>query len=225
MNSFTGNRAQSLSEWLETATKGLVAPARERIQTEIEAHYTEAVAAHVADGMRPAAAEMLALEDLGDARKAGKEFRKRHLTQEEAEYIGRVRNSRSASWLFVTSIACFAVLAGFVYSLRSGLYPKGGYGAFLAVAILHFIAMPLGSKLMDARVGKGPGTSWFLFAVAIEGITWGFVMMAAFQVNSLTISCLLALSGLPMAIRPLRLWNKIRKSRDAWTKPPSLGHA
>lgn len=41
-------KEKNLGQWLEVATSGLVAPAKERIQMEIEAHYAEAVANHMA---------------------------------------------------------------------------------------------------------------------------------------------------------------------------------
>jgi hypothetical protein len=73
--------------WLRTATKGLAAPAKERIRLEIEAHYAEALAAHLAKGLSEPNARMAALADLGDAEKAAKRFRKHHLTERDVEQV------------------------------------------------------------------------------------------------------------------------------------------
>jgi len=72
----------TLNQWLKIATYDLVTPAKERIQAEIEAHYAEAVASHLAhQDVSQAEAEMAALAELGDAPAAGKKFRKQYLSE------------------------------------------------------------------------------------------------------------------------------------------------
>jgi hypothetical protein len=56
---------QDLPEWLEIATKELTPLARERIQSEIEAHYAEGVAAHLGEGLSESDARRGVLADLG----------------------------------------------------------------------------------------------------------------------------------------------------------------
>jgi hypothetical protein len=77
------NPQYELTAWVVLATDGLVAPARERIKREIEAHYADAVAAHVAAGLPPAEAAARALDELGDIKVAARGFRRRYLTEQE----------------------------------------------------------------------------------------------------------------------------------------------
>jgi hypothetical protein len=76
-------KPENLGQWLEVATYDLVAPAKERIRVEIEAHYAEAVASHMANGISQTQAELAALAELGDAPTAGNKFRKQYLTESE----------------------------------------------------------------------------------------------------------------------------------------------
>ena len=78
---------QMLAEWLVLATFGLIAPARDRIRREIEAHFVDGVARRVADGLALEDAEIAAALELGDAHAAAKAFRKQHLTEAEASWL------------------------------------------------------------------------------------------------------------------------------------------
>ena len=64
-----------LAEYIVFATFGLVAPARERIQMEIEAHYAEGVSRRVEEGMPQEQAEIAAVQELGDAHAAARQYR------------------------------------------------------------------------------------------------------------------------------------------------------
>jgi hypothetical protein len=91
----------TLNQWLEIATYDLVAPARERIRVEIEAHYAEAVANHLAQqDVSKAEAEMAALAELGPASAAAKRFSKQYLS-ESAISGHRSRVKRLGNWLFL----------------------------------------------------------------------------------------------------------------------------
>src|SRR5579862_2220503 len=78
---------QNLSDWLRIATWRLADSAKERIRPEIEAHYAQSVEAHRENGLSESAAHAAALTELGDPETAGKRFRKRHLTESEAEKL------------------------------------------------------------------------------------------------------------------------------------------
>jgi len=82
------SRVQRLAEWLEIATAKLTTPAQERIRTEIEAHFAESVESHQMAGFSEAEASLAAVAELGDPHAAAKRFRKRHLTEKEAQRIG-----------------------------------------------------------------------------------------------------------------------------------------
>ncbi|HEV7924924.1 MAG TPA: hypothetical protein VGR14_06190 [Verrucomicrobiae bacterium] len=78
---------RGLAGWLEIATDGLEAPARQRIANEIEVHYAEAVGAHLAAGEPELSAQSTALAELGDPQEAAVNFQKRHLTESEAKSL------------------------------------------------------------------------------------------------------------------------------------------
>ncbi len=95
MRLFPTPKAVSVSDWLELATNRLAAPARKRIGLEIEAHYAEAVRAHVEEGMSEWEAQAAALAELGDAWAAARRFRKQHLTEGEAQNVeSMIKNAR-----------------------------------------------------------------------------------------------------------------------------------
>jgi hypothetical protein len=79
--------APTLPAWLETATLALVPSAKTRIRAEIEAHYADAVASHLLNGVSEPVAQAAALASLGDARAAGRRFRQNHLMTYEANLI------------------------------------------------------------------------------------------------------------------------------------------
>ena len=81
------HRVRDLPEWLEIATKNLAVPAKERIRAEIDEHYTETVTSHLAEGMSESEANISALAELGDARKAAKRFRKIHMTKFDSAQV------------------------------------------------------------------------------------------------------------------------------------------
>src|SRR5580658_2613790 len=76
---------RGLAGWLEIATDGLEAPARQRIANEIGVHYAEAVNAHLAAGDAELAAQSTALAELGDPQKAAVNFQKSNLTDSQAK--------------------------------------------------------------------------------------------------------------------------------------------
>ncbi len=69
-----------LNAWLDRATHGLCAQAKERVQREITAHHAEAVEHLRETGVAPDVADAQALEGLGDAATAGKALRKTYLS-------------------------------------------------------------------------------------------------------------------------------------------------
>src|SRR5579863_7417708 len=77
-------KTRGLAGWLEIATDGLEAPARQRIANQIGCHYAEAIHLHLAEGEPECSAQSTALAELGDPQKAALNFRKSHLTEYEA---------------------------------------------------------------------------------------------------------------------------------------------
>src|SRR5258706_16054168 len=116
MKSSTESQVQNLSEGLEIATKGLVAPAKQRISTEIEVHYAEAVDAHLKTGQGEADAQTAGLKELGDAKAASKGFRRRHLTEREAKRLEQIGIRSKSVSAMITDFWHFALV---LYLARS----------------------------------------------------------------------------------------------------------
>jgi len=69
-----------LARWLQTATRGLSGEVRDRVRAEIEAHYHDAVADHLAAGKGADEAHRAALADLGEPRGTARALRETHLS-------------------------------------------------------------------------------------------------------------------------------------------------
>src|ERR1700722_15632505 len=143
MSIFQKHQVRTLSEWLEVATHRLAEPAKERIRAEIEAHYVEAVRDQRGNGLSLCAAEAEALAELGDARTAGKRFRKGHLTKWEERIVKRFLNQRLSIWALVFSYALFAMICYqlFLPRLRG---PDPSHDALLGLVFffLMFVGLP-----------------------------------------------------------------------------------
>lgn len=128
---------KNLGQWLKIATYDLVAPAKERIRTEIEAHYAEAVADHMAhQGVSKAEAELAALAELGDAPAAGTKFRKQYLT--ESEVSGNERQIKMfRHWIFPLGWSFF-----FFFSLFVHLFRKKESIPILIFQFIVYVALP-----------------------------------------------------------------------------------
>jgi hypothetical protein len=127
---YSTNAAQELAAWLVLATFGLVAPARERIKREIEAHFADAVATHISKGLSQEAAEARALEELGEIRSAAKGFQKKHLTEDEEKWLQGLltenrpqRYSRRFRYLFKLFISILFTIWLIRCSDRSDIRP------------------------------------------------------------------------------------------------------
>jgi hypothetical protein len=121
MKTCSANAAQELAAWIVLATFGLVAPARERIKQEIEAHFADAVVAHTVEGLSQDAAEAKALDELGDIHSAAKAFQKKHLTEEEEKWLQDLQtedHSRSHSRRNRYFLRLFLTIILTIWSLR-----------------------------------------------------------------------------------------------------------
>jgi hypothetical protein len=87
MRNYSANAGEELTAWLVLATFGLVPHARERIKREIQAHFADAVATHLSEGLSQDEAEAKALQELGDIHSAAKAFQKKHVTSQDVEWL------------------------------------------------------------------------------------------------------------------------------------------
>ena len=125
----------SLTEWLDTATATLSAPAKERIQLEIESHFQEAVASHCAQGMTGIEAQARALAELGDAQAAARTFRRSYLTEAEAKVVKmELERWRKGNYLWCCLFFGFVLLASETYYLRNTSFILSGAAVLIMSA-------------------------------------------------------------------------------------------
>jgi len=99
-----------LHAWLRIATEGLATRAKERIRLEIEAHHAEAVSDHLRRGLSECDARSAAIAELGNARKAAKCFRERHLTAREAVGVEWAFSRQGSRWWLLSNYIYCACL-------------------------------------------------------------------------------------------------------------------
>lgn len=93
----------ALEDWLDTATRGLCDEAYLRIAEEIEAHVSEHVEHLQQQGLSEDEAMNTAVEELGNPRKARREFKRIHLTEREGRTLERLSDPRWARWYLAGS--------------------------------------------------------------------------------------------------------------------------
>ena len=212
---------QQLRDWLRTATAGLVAPAKQRIRTEIEAHYREAVAAHLGDGLLERRAKAAAVAELGDAKAAAKRFRRSHLTTTEVEAVNRaLRWTRSWGLLLAYLLffgSQFLHRAVFQEEERHYLASTTLFG----IEFLAFIVVPTICFAMAKRRDPRPSIRLLVLMPTISVYVW--MVSLWYCVNGLNFSFwLVASMGVgPGFILTLRLWRKLREVADVWSEMPS----
>jgi len=227
---------QDLSEWLEIATKELVAPVKERILLEIEAHYAEAVAAHLMEGLSEANAAREALAELGNAEVAAKRFRKQHLTVLDA---GRVEQAlkRAGSWwrllgdyllFFLVGpqglLACAYIFYGkpFFHYMVHDFFGRFYYQNLVALAgsFFTFAIFPTVSFVMVRRKCKNIGII-YLTRIAVFVCWGGFCFYLMFGFGSIfrfmfVVSYLVLTFLLCIFLPNLRIWFKLLHVANVW---------
>jgi hypothetical protein len=231
MKKVSANGAQELTAWVLLATYGLVAPARERIKREIEAHYAEAVDGHLAEGLSRNEAEAVSLLELGEIRDAAKAFRKRHLTEEEVislhgRYEVNCNINGQAGWYFWYMVFITCVTSLFLWS-NADLRPIGT-PSFFAITLwscnLSFIFSGLRFRYLAKNSLVGPAF-WRKLLVLELTNSWSLVLFwqafLALQVSSRMpvagvycfMASLLCIFGFISSSKNFRVWRKLRYDR------------
>lgn len=135
-------------EWIAIATRGLCDDARERISTEIRQHIAVAVndfrgrGAHDTDTLPQA--ERDAVASLGSPRRARQQFKKTHLTKNEAGVLVCLTGKNLFPWWFMLvyilllGMPCLILLALMITIKKDALaFPSlvAGGAAFLALGL------------------------------------------------------------------------------------------
>lgn len=208
------HQTQTFSEWLEVATHKLCAPAKERIGAEIEAHYAEAVEAHLQSGMQESAARAAAVAGLGDARVAAKGFRRQHLTEWQAESVKWMVKETRSVWVL---LGCYFMSVVNLFQLwleGSRLYRSPFMCA--AIDLLALVAIPTASFILTRRKGRKVNLRLLILVRCVSGIIPGMALHNLFPISRSSITLLAhisAFSALPIQmIFLLCIWNKLRKT-------------
>ena len=161
-----------LYAWLRIATEGLAARAKERIRLEIEAHYAEAVSDHLRKGLSECDARSAALAELGNARKAAKCFRERHLTSREAVGVEWAFSRQGSRWWLLSNyIYCACLFFAVKTYYRSLLVP-------LAVVFIATVIIPTFNYVAIRRMVRRKTknvlscilreiAAWYAFALSV----------------------------------------------------------
>jgi hypothetical protein len=229
MSMFEKPRPETLSEWLDIATRKLAAPTKKRIKGEIEAHYAQAMDDLLHNGSSESAASEAALALLGDANLAAKRFREHHLTEWESQVVQlSIKQARS---VFAMSLNCvifveFALdqLPRRQNALIHYVYPL----PCLVIEFLAMIALPTACFIGARRIRRGPNMRLLLLMQSISGFVVGLGLnqlfmrspsQALFTMN-VVMATFLCVRVAAIGAFALLVWNQLQLDRGAWSKPP-----
>lgn len=208
---------QNLSDWLRIATWRLSDCAKERIRTEIEAHYSQSVEAHHENGLSESAAQAAALLELGDPEAAGKRFRKQHLTESESEKLEKLDKRARSIW---NLLGCYFVFCVFTF-WGNRLAHHHSLPLYLVFASLVMVALPTLSFLVARYCKARPNrTALFLYFLSEFTVSpfifWYFFCDPVFEEVRPIFYCFAILyCAIPTGrlVIYLRLWIKLSKAR------------
>lgn len=229
MSLFRKRQVQTLSEWLEIATRKLTYASKKRIRLEIEAHYVEAVEAHRENGLSEADAQTAALAELGNAKTAGKRFRKQHLTEREEKRLKEADEyGRSIGFLLLFYAIFLLATNGWV---RQNLYHIRDPMPYFALQFILLIAIPTACFIIARRSKAGPSRHLLLMQASIDFVLSLFVCLGFRSANSSSVSvaanvfcCAIAfLPFLPHFLISLHTWVKLGRLQkiSTHTLPPA----
>ena len=215
---------QNLSDWLRIATWRLSASAKERIRVEIEAHYAQAVEEHRESGFSETDAHAAALTELGDPEAAGKRFRKRHLTESDADRIKKQEKQARSIWrLLYACFAFWAITTNLSPFWHNWLADYHSPPLFQAAAFLVCVALPT-SCFVVARFTRSErhGTTLFVLRMVSDFAAYVLIYAAfiqpVFNTASFIDGCLLLILFSPYVIIrlfiSLRIWIKLSKASN-----------
>jgi hypothetical protein len=226
-------KTRGLEGWLDIATGDLAVPAKQRIASEIGAHYAEAVRAHMAAGESELSAQAIALAELGDPQEAVLNFQKSHLTAREAKQLERMERMAAKPLLsfrmLVLDILAFAGIAA-LFSLSRQTPNSWPNFWFLAVAwfgayagtrliprLLHVRAFPREAFLKGLVLSN-------LLANVTGGFAYALITYTP-RHEILPAAIVLPIWGFSFT-STFRIWLKLRKMGDERNKlPPSQAAA
>jgi hypothetical protein len=212
----------SLTEWLQIATDGLAVPGRERVREEIGTHFAEAVKAHLAQGETEPVAQINALEELGDAKTAQRNFRKRHLTKEEEKWLTHLGGMARSKFVLASNL-----LIGLSLSIDLPWTNSKTGLLFCLPILLLFVALPIYAFYKLRRPGNASKLSlmlviqFFGFSPFLGVIVYTTALNANRLLNiqhGMPLICVLLFWFVSCAVA-FQTWRKIRR----YEKYPAIG--
>lgn len=169
MSMFQNPNPQNLDEWLEMATKKLVFAARQRIWAEVTSHYEEAVEGHLQNGLPLALAQEASLAELGDAKAAGRRFRRTHLTLLEFRKVhGLLSSYQPSLWVHVCGfLGCWWLALG-LGRLRFSVFSVIGVVSLFIV--YETVAFVLTRHKTPRRVVQMEMGGWIILGLVLAGM-------------------------------------------------------
>lgn len=214
---------QTLSDWLRIATWRLADSAKERIRSEIESHYNQAVEAHRENGLSEFAAHAAALEELGDPEAAAKRFRKQHLTESEAEKLEKSDKRARSIWNLLSYCFLFCLFVTPAFPFRPNILENyHSLPLYLATAFLVTLALPTACFLLARSSDARPNRPLLLVCSLSDCVRWPFFFLffigfnrALFERDPLYVCLAILYFALPIVqlVISLRLWMKLSKVR------------
>jgi hypothetical protein len=221
-------RAYGMAEWLETrgfagwleiATDDLRAEDKQRITGEIEAHYAEAVSAHMTAGLAQLSAQATALEELGDPEVAAHNFKKSHLTESDAktlQWIERISSMPLFSFRMLPLDLLPLALFALVYLLS---YISPDFWILAAYLLVQYVGFRLIPRLLSTKgLQRISFLKWLALSAYLTEVAFGSYLAVLFYTKNCNIF-VLGFLGLNMLLSSmithshssLRIWNKLRK--------------
>jgi len=201
---------QSLADWLAIATGKLCLPAQERIKLELTSHFEDSLAAYHDKGIAEPEALARALADLGDAEKAARNFKKRHLTQSEAEFLGKklslYQKSAGSFWrqALFWLILCF--IFGFEYHRLTTMHRP---------TLIPMVSIVLALMLSQASIwaARRESTRSLRFVLTLNILSWMAMLIFMGTVDLFSVPILILINFKRKSIR-FSLWFKVIKIGD-----------
>jgi hypothetical protein len=216
MSVFQKHQARDLLEWLAIATKELAPPAKKRIVLEIEAHYAEAVAAHLAEGLCKSDAAREALAELGDAEEAAKRLRRQHLTECNAKQVEWALKQVGSYWQLLGSYLAFLLFFLEDTQISFIRLSRRELAVSLSVWFYAFVVVPTASFVMVRRKSKNIG---FLFLMQVA--MGAFLVCSSYFLYGLGHYMGFAYLAIICFFLPeLRIWLKFRHVANVWDEMP-----
>jgi hypothetical protein len=222
----------TLESWLERATRTLAPASTEKVRTEIRDHYESAFEAELARGASRENAERVAVESLGSAAAANREYRKVLLTAPEAKMlefwktpdprIGRTYALLASAFL-VGSLATVFIIAGIGIAQPESLaaLPSPEKLSFLAL-LLSALCVGVSLFALQGWRRSNPGSKrsvivFVLHVVPLIEITVAVVTYVYFGFNFVTRfwfgSALVTLMSLTASTWPINTPGRSRSFR------------